>query len=162
MPVAAVHAELDRVLACARELVVAGDGARAHRVLTIYRALTAGHADDEEALLVPLLDGAARWPPALYHGQHGKLLAGLDRVAPLVPALCASTPGWRRRALVILDALGPVVHLAEHHHQAEETDLFAVARARAPDRLDEVAARFWAAHAGVAPDLAEAAAALGA
>ena len=56
----AVHEELDRVFARFRELVLIGDGARAAAVLATYGALTADHAAAEEALLVPLLDDAAR------------------------------------------------------------------------------------------------------
>lgn len=147
----AAHQFLDEVLARFRELVVAGDGARAAAVLAAYRALTAGHAAAEEELLIADRVGG-RWPPELYVGQHGKLLAAIDRVAALVPTLTGG-PGWRRQALVILDAAGPLVHLAEHHHAAEEQDLFVTA---APAALAEVAARFAASTAAVTAVLAEA------
>jgi hypothetical protein len=91
----AVHEELDRVFARFRELVLIGDGARAAAVLATYGALTADHAAAEEALLVPLLDDAARWPAELYTGQHAKLLAAIARTADAVAGLAAGAPGWR-------------------------------------------------------------------
>ncbi|MBK7075473.1 MAG: hypothetical protein IPH44_24600 [Myxococcales bacterium] len=156
----AVHEELDRVFAQFRELVLIGDGARAAAVLAVYQALTADHAAAEEALLVPLLDDAARWPADLYTGQHAKLLAAIDRAAAAVAGLAAGAPGWRARALAALDVAAPLHHLAEHHHLAEEQDLLPLVGEREPARLVEVAARFWATHAAHRATLTEAAAAL--
>ncbi len=119
-----IHVELDAIFELARELVVAGDGHHAARALAAYRALTARHAADEEALLLPHLPADARWPAGLYVGQHGKLLAGIDRAADVVAAVAAPAPRWRAMALCALDALIPVLHLAEHHHAAEEQALF--------------------------------------
>ena len=138
-----IHHELDRIFELARELIVAGDGAHAARALAVYRALTAAHAAAEEELLLPHLPADARWPAALYVGQHGKLLAGLDRAADAVAAVVAPAPRWRVAALCALDVLIPVLHLAEHHHLAEEQALFpsvppaqlALVAARWPDDL---------------------------
>jgi hypothetical protein len=156
----AVHEELDRVFARFRELVLIGDGARAAAVLATYGALTADHAAAEEALLVPLLDDAARWPAELYTGQHAKLLAAIARTADAVAGLAAGAPGWRTRALAALDTAAPLHHLAEHHHLAEEQDLLPLVGEREPARLVEVAARFWATHAAHRAVLADADAAL--
>lgn len=157
MPLAAVHRELDLAFARFRELVLIGDGAAAAAVLASYRALTVAHAADEEALLLPLLDARARWPAELYTGQHRKLIEAIDRVAATCVAVVAGAPGWRAAALATLDAAAPLHHLAEHHHLAEEHDLFAVVAAQDPARLAEVAARFWAVHAGHREVLADAA-----
>lgn len=134
-----IHQELDRIFELARELVVAGDGAHAARALAAYRALTAAHAAAEEELLLPHLAPDARWPAALYVGQHAKLLAGLDRAADLVAAVAAPRPRWRTAALCALDTLIPVLHLAEHHHLAEEQALFPSVP---PALVAEVAARW--------------------
>ncbi|HVV85986.1 MAG TPA: hypothetical protein VHE35_23160 [Kofleriaceae bacterium] len=145
---AAIHRELDRVFELARELLVVGDGPHAARALAAYAALTAAHAEAEERLLLPRLPPDARWPAALYVGQHRKLLVGLDRAADLVAAVRAPAPRWRVAALCALDTLIPVLHLAEHHHQAEEEALFPVVPAAA---LAAVAAAWPAAvalHAG--------------
>ncbi len=155
-----VHEQLDGIFASFRELVLVGDGRRAAAVLAAFRALTSAHAADEEAALVPLLDGSARWPAELYLGQHVKLLAGIERLGDGLDELAPGRSGWRRGALAVLDRAGPVLHLAEHHHLAEEQDLFVIVAARAPHRLDELAARWHverARHRGV---LDEAAAAL--
>lgn len=156
----AVHRTLDHVFARFRELVLAGDGARAAAVLEVYRALTAEHAAAEEALLVPHLDADARWPADLYTGQHAKLLAGIDRVAGALLGLRPGGAGWRAHALVVLDAAAPVHHLAEHHHQAEEQDLIPFVAERAPAAVLEVATRFDAALAAHRATLADADAAL--
>lgn len=157
VPLAAVHLALDDTFASFRELVLVGDGARASEVLEVYRVLTAAHAEAEERLLLPVTPAARRWPDELYRGQHVKLLAGIERVAPLVPAIAGPSPGWRTRALAALDAAGPLLHLSEHHHQAEESDLFLVVARAEPARLDEVAREFWASHAAVRDVLARAA-----
>lgn len=157
----AVHEELHRVFAQFRELVLVGDGLHAAAVLAVYQALTADHAAAEEALLVPLLDDAARWPAELYTGQHAKLLAAIDRTAAAVAGLTAGAPGWRARALAVLDVAAPLHHLAEHHHLAEEQDLLPLLGEREPARLVEVAARFWATHAAHRATLDAATAALG-
>lgn len=149
----AAHRTLDEIFARFRELVVLGDGAAAAAVLGAYRALTADHAAAEEAHLVPGRGAAARWPDELYLGQHRKLLAAIDRVAERLVGLTAGVPGWRRRALAVLDAAAPLHHLAEHHHAAEEQDLFVTA---APAALAAVAERFAAGLAAQAAILAEA------
>ncbi|MBK9034833.1 MAG: hypothetical protein IPL61_26815 [Myxococcales bacterium] len=143
MPLVAVHRALDEVFARVRELLLIGDGARAAAVLTSYRALTEAHAAAEEAALVPLLDARARWPAELYLGQHRKLFEAIDRLAAACGAVVVGAPGWRTAALAALDAAVPLHHLAEHHHLAEEQDLFAVVAAQAPERLADVAAQFW-------------------
>jgi hypothetical protein len=120
----AIHHELDRVFAAFRELVLMGDERRAAAMLQAYRNLTARHADDEDRLLVPHLRDGARWPAELYTGQHEKLFAGIDRLATFVAAIRGGTAGWRGRALEALDAASRVHHLVEHHHLAEEQDLF--------------------------------------
>lgn len=140
----AVHHELDALFTVVRELVVMGDGARAAAALAAYRALTAHHAADEEARLLPLLPADARWPAALYTGQHDKLLTGLDRALPAVAQVAAPAPRWRVAALCALDALIPVMHLAEHHHLAEEQALFP----HVPDALADELAAGWRAELG--------------
>ncbi len=157
-----VHHVLDAMFALFRELVVGGDGRRAHEVLAAYRALTARHAGDEERHLVPWLGPTARWPAELYLGQHEKLFTGLDRIALVVTGLRVGAPAWRGHALAVLDAAAPVHHLAEHHHLAEEQDLFVVATAAAPTLLAELAVGWHAAAAAHAALLAEARASLGA
>jgi hypothetical protein len=156
----AVHQELDRVFARFRELLLVGDGVRAAAVLKAYGAMTADHAGAEETLLVPLLDDAARWPAELYTGQHAKLLAAIDRAVDAVVGVVAGTAGWRARALAALDVATPLMHLAEHHHLAEEQDLLPLVGEREPARLVEVAARFWTIHATFRAALADADAAL--
>lgn len=151
-PLLAIHRALEAALATLRELVLAGDDVHAAAVLATYRALTERHAAAEDAALVPRLPVHARWPAELYLGQHAKLLAGLDRAAPRIADLRGGTPGWRARALAALDALAPVHHLVEHHHQAEEQDLFPVVAALAPAAVTEVVRAWddaWAVHAPV-------------
>ncbi len=138
----AVHGQLDRIFALFRELVLVGDRGRAALVVAALRDLTASHAADEEAALVPLLDDTARWPAELYLGQHTKLLAGIDRLSASLDEIGPRRAGWRTAALAVLDLAAPMMHLAEHHHLAEEQDLFVIAAARAPHRLDELAARW--------------------
>ncbi|MCB9560139.1 MAG: hypothetical protein H6708_06985 [Kofleriaceae bacterium] len=77
-------------------------------------------------------------------------------------AVDRATPGWRRAALVALDAAAPVLHLAEHHHLAEEQDLFVHAAATAPALIDELAARWRADLDGARGALDDAIAALAA
>jgi hypothetical protein len=153
-----IHRELDRVFELARELLVAGDGHHAARALAAYGALTAGHAAAEEAMLLPFLPRDARWPASLYTGQHHKMVAGIDRVVPLVARVAAPAPRWRTLALCALDALIPVMHLAEHHHLAEEQELFPSVPAA---QLAAVAAAFPADLAAHADSLAVCRAALG-
>ena len=143
------HRALDAVFELARELIVVGDGVHAARALAVYRALTAAHAADEERLLLPHLTAAARWPAALYVGQHTKLLAGLDRAADVVARIAAPAPRWRTMALCALDALIPVLHLAEHHHAAEEQALFPCVPAAAVAAVAAAGARALADHAAV-------------
>ena len=152
-----IHRDLDRIFELVRELIVVGDGAHAARALAAYRALTAGHAAAEEALLLPCLNADARWPAALYVGQHAKLLAGIDRAADVVAAVAAPAPRWRQMALCALDTLIPVLHLAEHHHLAEEQALFPHVPVA---RLAEVAATWPAELARHADTLAACRAAL--
>lgn len=144
-----VHRQLDGVFELVRELVVAGQGARAGEALAVYRALTAEHAAAEERELLPHLPADARWPAALYVGQHHKLLAGIDRAAPAVAAVAAPGPRWRIAALCALDTLVPVLHLAEHHHLAEEQALFPHAPAEALAAVAALGASGLAAHADV-------------
>ncbi len=156
----AVHHALDEQVGVFRELVLVGDGARAAAVLAAHRALTERHASDEEAHLVPLLAGGSRWPAELYTGQHAKLLAGLDRVLDAVAGLAAPRAGWRRHALGVLDALAPALHLADHHHRAEEQDLLVIAEARDPALVAALARDWLAAAAAHDALLADARAAL--
>ncbi len=156
-----VHRALDEMFGLFRELVLVGAGEAAATVLASYRALTARHAADEEAHLLPLLGADARWPAALYTGQHAKLLAGLDRVALVVAGLDARRPGWRRHALAVLDAAGSVHHLVEHHHLAEEQALFVEVAAVAPEVLVRLAGEWHAEAATHAAALATAGVALG-
>lgn len=144
MPLLAVHRALDALFEDFREAALVGDGGRARARLAAYRALTADHADAEEHLLLSVTPDARRWPDELYLGQHVKLLAGLQRVEPLLVELSTARAGWQRTALAVLDAAATVRHLAEHHHLAEEQDLFVVVARQAPELLDEIAARFWA------------------
>ena len=143
------HRTLDAVFELARELIVVGDGVHAAQALAVYRALTAAHAADEERLLLPHLTADARWPAALYVGQHAKLLAGLDRAADVVARIAAPAPRWRTMALCALDALIPVLHLAEHHHAAEEQALFPCVPAAAVAAVAAAGARALADHAAV-------------
>ncbi len=144
-----LHRQLDEIFELARELVVAGQGARASEALAVYRALTADHAAAEEALLLPHLPADARWPAALYVGQHHKLLVGLDRAAPAVAAVAAPGLRWRIAALAALDTLIPVLHLAEHHHLAEEQALFPHAPREAVAAVAAAGAASLSVHAAV-------------
>lgn len=154
-----IHHELDRVFELARELLVVGDGAHASRALAVYAALTARHAADEEALLLPHLPDDARWPASLYTGQHRKLLLSLDRVVGAIAQVDRAAPRWRLSVLAALDALIPVMHLAEHHHLAEEQELFPSVPAA---QLAAIAAAFPADLAAHADTLARCRAALAA
>lgn len=144
-----IHRRMDQVFELTRELLVSGDGAHAGRALATYRALTASHAAAEEALLVPCLPDAARWPASLYLGQHVKLLAGIDRAVDVVAAVAAPAPRWRIMALCALDALIPVMHLVEHHHAAEELELFPHVPPAIAAEVAAVGARDLEAHAEV-------------
>ncbi len=144
-----IHQQLDAVFELTRELIVVGDGLHAGRALATYRALTAGHAAAEEALLLPCLPADARWPAELYSGQHVKLLVGMDRAVAVVAAIAAPAPRWRTMALCALDALIPVMHLAEHHHAAEELELFPHASAALAAEVAALGARDLERHADV-------------
>lgn len=148
-----VHRVLEDVLARVRASVLLGDGVRAAATLAIYRTLVAEHAAAEERELLAIEPAARRWPDELYVGQHHKLLAAIDRVAGVLAALDAPRPGWPARALAVLDAAGPLVHLVEHHHRAEEDDLFPVVARHAPARLAAVAAAFDDSYARVSDAL---------
>ncbi len=144
-----IHQQLDQVFELTRELIVLGDGVHASRALAAYRALTAGHAAAEEALLLACLPDDARWPATLYTGQHVKLLVGMDRAIDVVAAVAAPAPRWRIMALCALDALIPVMHLAEHHHAAEELELFPHVPAALAAEVAAAGARDFSRHADV-------------
>ena len=128
------HADLEELFLVHQECLLVGAFAEATALLTAYRDLVELHMKHEEGRVLPLFAKAkeTRWPEELYTGQHKKILALLARIETAQQKLALS-PGWRRRVIAVLETETTLKHLLEHHHLAEDQDLYPVTDQHATD-----------------------------
>lgn len=144
------HRRLDAQLHCHLLDVVGGDFRRARQRLRHWRQALARHIDVEEIQLLPHVREDARWPARVYHLEHVRIALLADAYAARLAAAAEYPPRSERSrrevTLLLLDAIHPLRHLLEHHHQREE---MALAR-ELPAPLQAAA---WASVATMAPRL---------
>lgn len=107
--------------------VVGGDFGRARQRLQKWRHSLARHIDTEENLLLPHVPDSARWAARVYRLEHERIMLLADAYAVRIDAVAAHPPhserSRREAVMALLDAVHPLRHLLEHHHQREEMAL---------------------------------------
>ena len=124
------HASLNRLFGRHQEALVSRSWVRAMRLLDSYSWHLQRHIAIEEQLLLPQCQNAGakpRWYADVYCAEHRRiqLLLGKSR-----EGLAHAQPrGMRATALIaLLDEEKTLKHLVDHHHEREETALFAELR----------------------------------
>lgn len=119
--------------------VVGGNFRCARQRLRYWRQALTRHIEIEERQLLPHVPADARWAARIYHLEHLRVALLADAYAARLDALAEHPPrsehSRREAALLLLDAVHPLRHLLEHHHQREETAL----AKELPDSLQEAA-----------------------
>jgi len=124
------HASLERLFARHQEALVNRSWARAARLLESYGRHLQRHIAIEEQLLLPhcqMTGAGLRWKAGVYSAEHRRveLLLGNNRER----LAHARRRGMTATALVaLLDQEKTLKHLVGHHHEREETALFAELR----------------------------------
>ncbi|QXL83297.1 hypothetical protein [Comamonas sp. NLF-1-9] len=137
------HAQLDALLQTHLLELMGGDFARAEQAFSRWRAELVAHIAIEERELLPHLPAQARWAAKVYLAEHERIaLLAREHAARLTQVLAnPPEPGMaqRRAALWLIDAVHPLRHVLEHHHQREEGTL-------ALELAQDLQARAWSAH----------------
>ncbi|WHZ18073.1 MAG: hypothetical protein OJF55_000222 [Rhodanobacteraceae bacterium] len=119
--------------------VAGGDFSRARLRLRRWREALTRHIDIEENRLLPHVPGDARWAARVYRLEHERIAQLADAYAARLDVVAGHPPrserSRREAILLLLDAVHPLRHLLEHHHQREETAL----AKELPDALQEAA-----------------------
>lgn len=121
------HRRLDAQLHAHLLDVAGGDFGCAQRRLQSWRQELTHHIAIEENELLPHLPGDARWGARVYQLEHERitvLAASYEaRLNAVVEHPPHSVRARREAVLALLEAVHPLRHLVEHHHQREEMAL---------------------------------------
>lgn len=98
----------------------------AAQLLEEYGERLAEHIAFEERTLLPKCgsDGSSRWPPGVYRAEHRRIEQLLEKTRERLRR--ETCHGITAAALIaLLDEERTLKRLVEHHHEREETALFA-------------------------------------